>query len=670
MDPKDRIAQLTQEVARHNELYHQHDAPEISDEAYDALFRELVELEAKYPEYRLSKSPTQRVGGQVIEKFEKVPHELPQWGYDNIFSYEELVAWGERIQKRLAEAGESGATPTYSVELKIDGVKMVLTYDGGRLVRGLTRGDGKVGEDVTHNIATITSVPREISYQGRLVVTGEAWIDQADLEAINKEREEAGQAPYANTRNLTAGSLRQLDSTETAKRNIQSFVYDVIRLDDVDFYATKQEEFDELQGLGFSINPHSKTVSTIAEAERYYEAWKEKGRQLPYGVDGVVIKVNEKRYERLLGHTAKAPRFAIAYKFPAEETTTVLQGITLQIGRTGAVTPVAELEPVQIAGTTVSRASLHNADEIKRLDIKIGDTVIVKKAGDIIPKIIGVLPKLRDGSERDFSIEDYAKDHGLVLEKHKIKGGSEESVHYFVSNQSAPAIRLEQLEHFVSRKAMNIDGVGGQTLKTLFEEDLIQDAADLYFLEAEPIAALPGFKETSAANIVSAIAASRAPLLSRFLFALGIRHVGEETARILSLQFGDFEAFRRATHDQLVAIDGVGDIVAEAIVAWQKDPEAQDLVDRLLQHISPKKDAPPGSGKLAGLSFVLTGTLPTLSRDEAKAKILAAGGEVSSSVSKQTSYVVAGEKAGSKLTKAEQLGVTILDEDSLLDMLG
>lgn len=664
---KKRIKKLTVEISHHANLYHVLDQPEISDQAYDALYSELVALEVTYPKLHSPLSPTRKIGGEVIDAFVKVEHPVKQWGYDNIFTQEELTDWDARI-KRLSK----NQSPLYLCELKIDGVKMVLEYRQGRLVRAATRGNGSIGEDITHNVRTINSVPQILSEEIDVLVVGEVWIDQGDLRKINKERERAGAPVYANTRNLAAGSLRQLDSSVAKTRRLQSFMYDLIDLDTKQpLLSSRSRELQELARLGFSVNSHYQVCSNIDAVQHYYDNWKEKGRELPYGVDGVVIKLDDARLSAELGHTAKAPRFAIAYKFPAEETTTTVKAITVQVGRTGALTPVAELEPVQLAETTVSRASLHNFEEIERLGLLVGDTVIIKKAGDIIPKVVQVLPKLRSGQETPFDIQKYAAERGWSIEKRQTSIGGD-SATWFLSAGANGELLVQQLAYYVSKSAMNIVGLGEQIIRTLVEAGLVSNVSDLYALGREDLLRLEGFKEKSIDNLLRAIESSTRPPLYRFLVALGISHVGAETARILASRYQTIGELRRANQVELAELPGIGDTVAASVVDWFAGEENQVLLAALLRYVKPesgvkasKQDLP-----LRGKSFVFTGTMESMSRDEAGEQARALGAKVSSSVSAQTSYLVAAEKSGSKLAKARELGVPILSEEEFVSLLG
>lgn len=665
-----RMAQLEREIKRHSQLYHTLDAPEISDEAYDALVRELIELEAKFPQFKSTTSPTEKVGDVVLSHFEKVRHQIPQWSYDNIFSYEELQAWEEKIKRMIEKVpGLSKEKLDYCVELKIDGLKIVLTYQNGIFVQGATRGDGEVGENITENLKTVTSIPHMVPVDGTFIAIGEAWISRSDLERINSERIAAGEPPYANARNLAAGSLRQLDTSVTRSRNLQTFVYDIGLIQ-----KPLIEHDDEMKFLSdvckFSVNKDYIVVKTTHEIEKYYQSWIDKRHKQQYDVDGLVIKINSKKICEVLGYTAKAPRFAVAYKFPAEETTTVLEDIVLQIGRTGVVTPVAHLQPVRIAGSVVSRATLHNEDEINRLDIRIGDTVVIKKAGDVIPKVIKPLTELRTGKEKKFSFEKYAQAHGLKLHKETIGEKGQEGTAWYVSDGRIFDVELEKMIHFVSKKGMNIVGLGDKIVEQLMVEGLVTEPADLYELTEGDILELEGFKEKSAQNLITSIQQSKKVPLGRLLFALGIRHVGEEVADDLAQAFGSLAKLRSARYETIEQLPGIGGRIAQSVVDWFADTHNAAMIDRLVEFLNiqnPKKET--GAQPFAGMTFVLTGTLKTLGRDDAKALIKKLGGSVASSVSKKTTYVVAGEDPGSKFTDAKKLGVSILDEQEFLKMV-
>lgn len=675
---KQRIEKLRAQIEELRYEYHVLDRPEVDDEVYSSLTDELRALEEQFPQFRSPTSPTVRVGGVALGKFKKVRHAVRQWSLQDAFTFADVTAWEERIIRALEKQGIT-EKPDYSCEIKIDGLKMILTYQDGELVRGATRGDGVVGEDVTEQLKTIQSIPLSLRERGQgvreLVAVGEAWLDKKKLAAINEERAKSNLPLFANSRNAAAGSIRQLDPAITAQRGLDSYVYDIDSIAG-ELPATQIEELELLRQLGFKVNPHFKCCLTLDEAEAMYEEWKEKKDRQPYGIDGLVIKVNSKKLQEALGYTGKAPRWAIAYKFAPEKATTVVEDITVQIGRTGALTPVAHLRPVLVAGSTVSRATLHNEDEIKRLDVRIGDTVVVHKAGDVIPDIVEVLPKLRTGTEKKFLFPKTCPQCGGAIER---RDG--EAAHY-CTNKKCFALQLQALIHFVSRKGMNIEGMGDKIVEQLLNEGLIKDAADIYFLKQGDLEVLERFAEKSAANLIDAIERSRQAALPKLLFALGIRHVGEETALLTSnkLQVTSnkiselIEKSQTLTVKDWESIDGIGMKVAESLHEWFHNEENIALLKRLEEggvvlEVSTQRSQSKDQ-TLAGKTFVLTGSLSRLTRDEAKDKIRALGGQVSSSVSKKTDYVVAGEEAGSKLTKAEELGVTVVDEDEFLKMIG
>lgn len=657
-----RIGELRQLLEKHRVLYHVHDTPEISDEVYDSLMRELEKLEHEFPEFDSPLSPTHRVGGDPLLKFEKVTHEIKQWSFDNVFSFEELSAWEERNQTLLHKA-EIEKKPSYIAEMKIDGLKVILTYKDGVLVRAATRGNGEVGEDVTENIKTVKSIPLILPEKVSMTVIGEAWMKKKDLEKINAERIKDGLALYANTRNLSAGTLRQLDPKIVATRNIQIFAYDIEGGD----FETQEEELNALSKYGFLVNGDRKVCKDLHDVQKFYDTWVGKRNTPEYGIDGLVIKINERYIWDELGYTAKSPRGGIAYKFPAEEVATALLGITMQVGRTGAVTPVAELTPVLLAGSRVSRATLHNEDEIKRLDVRVGDTVSLRKAGDVIPEIFDVHTELRPKSAKEFVMPTTCPECGSTLVKEM--SGKSVSAAWYCKNVECPAKHLEGLSHFVSKKGMNIDGLGERIVETFHDIGLITDAASIYELKKEDIAPLEGFGEKSAENCIESIEQSRTVPLHRFIYALGIRHVGEQTAKDIAMHFGGFERLQHASHDELVHIEGVGEKVADALVAFFSDSASVHHLTRLLSHLTITHEVRAPDGKLYNKTFVITGTLPTLSRDEAKKLIEDNGGKVSSSVSSRTSYLLAGESAGSKYDDAVKNSVPIITEEDFKNMI-
>ncbi len=665
-----RIKTLVKEIEKHSRLYHTEDTPEISDEAYDALVRELIDLETQFPKLKSKNSPTAKVGGKILEGFVKVKHVVPQWSYDNIFDFAELRAWEEKVKRFIAkEGGLKDEKLDYIVELKIDGLKVVLTYDGGEFVLGATRGDGEVGEDITENLRVVRNIPANVSDKRNFVAVGEAWMKKSDLGKINAEREKDNLPKYANPRNLAAGTLRQLDTSVVAKRNLQTFVYDIEfpNLASDRKIKSHAEELEFLAEQGFRVNSEWRLCKSVEDIEKFYQAWIDKRDKEEYGIDGVVIKINSKRICEVLGYTAKSPRFGVAYKFPAEEVTTVVEDIAVQIGRTGAITPVAHLRPVLVAGSTVSRATLHNQDEIDRLGVRIGDTVIIRKAGDIIPEVLQVLTDLRTGKEKKFSIPEYAKKHNLQIEKGK--SGKDESVAWYVKDKNHAAIKLENMIHFVSKKGMNIVGMGEKIVEFFMEQGLVTERKDIFELEAGDMTGLEGFKEKSIQNLLEAIEESKNVALGKFIYSLGIRHVGEETAELLADEFKTIVSLRKATFEKLEAVEGVGGVVAQSIIDWFADAENAREIDGLLEYLRIQKVGGKIQNTLSGKTFVLTGTLSSMSRDEAKKRIKDLGGKVTGSVSKETSYVVAGADPGSKYDNAVKLGVEILNEKAFEKLL-
>ncbi len=657
-----KIEELRAVLEGHRILYHVHDTPTITDEVYDSLMRELGLLEKDHPEFDTPLSPTHRVGGDPLSKFVKVTHEIKQWSFDNAFSYEELVAWEERNTTLLKKAGID-QLPTYIAEMKIDGLKVILTYVDGVFVRAATRGNGEVGEDITENIKTVKSIPLVLPEKVSFTVIGEAWMKKKDLEKINSGREKEGLPLYANTRNLAAGTLRQLDPKIVATRNIQIYAYDI----EGGNYKTQEEELVTLDRFGFLVNKDRKVCSTLKDVQAFYDTWINKRETEDYGIDGLVIKANERVLWDALGYTAKSPRAGIAYKFPAQVVSTKLLSITCQIGRTGAVTPVAELAPVLLAGSTVARATLHNADEIERLGVRVGDTVLLRKAGDVIPEIFDVVTELRPKSAVAFIMPKECPECGSVLSKVSI--GKELSAAMYCLNKECPAQHLEGLIHFASKKGMGIEGLGEKIIETFHDIGLITDAASIYDLKKEDIDGLDGFGEKSADNIIASIEGSRTVSLHRLLYSLGIRHVGEQTAKDVAKHFNSFDESRTKEMEELSHIEGVGEKVADALVSYFKDSTNQKLLSRLLSHLTVIAEKSAVDGKLFNKTFVITGTLPSLSRDEAKELIEKNGGKVSASVSSRTSYLLAGENAGSKYNDAVKLGIPIITEENLTGLI-
>ena len=659
---KQRIDELRKTLAYHARLYYQMDAPEISDYEYDALFRELSELEAAFPEFDDPNSPTKRVGGAASEKFRKVAHAVPMGSLDDVFSEEELTGFLREMEKILEK-------PVYSVEPKIDGLSVGLTYENGSLTLGATRGDGLVGEDVTANLRTVRSIPLTLPEPiPHLVVRGEVYMPREVFNELNAVRESEGLSLFANPRNAAAGSLRQLDPTITASRRLDILVFNLQEGNPFSEGAPEShgKTLDRLEKLGFHVLPHRIVTSDPEEVIAHVRRLGEMRSSLPFDIDGAVIKIDGLADRATVGEGTGRPKWAVAYKYPPEQQTTRLLDITLQVGRTGVLTPTAELSPVRLAGSTVSRATLHNDGFISERDIRIGDLVVVQKAGDIIPEIVSAVKEKRDGSERVFRMPDVCPSCGHPVVRDEAGAGAAVRCVY----AGCPAQRARGIIHFASKAAMNIDGLGPAVIGALLEAGLIRDAADLYTLKREDVAALDRLGEKSADNLLSAIEKSKTRGLERLLCAFGIRQVGEVAAAALAQKFGSLTALSEATYEDLCAVPDVGDVTASGIVEFFSSDENRELIGRLAEAgVSMTAEKKQTGDSLVGLTFVLTGTLPNMTRDEATSLIVAAGGRVSGSVSKKTSYVVAGSEAGSKLTKAETLGVPVIDEEALLALL-
>jgi DNA ligase (NAD+) len=666
---KERYEKLIRAIEHHQYLYHTLDQPEITDEAYDSLMRELLEIEARHPEFISPLSPSQRVGGVPLSEFKKVHHQVRQWSFDDVFDFNELIKWEEKIKRlMLKEPSLKSERLEYCCELKIDGLKVVLTYINGEFVEGATRGDGQVGENVTENLKTIKSIPFFLQEKVDIIVVGEAWMNKSELARINKEREKNGEQIFANTRNAGAGSIRQLDPKVTAKRRLDTFIYDIDALG-WEWPKTQGEELELLKKLGFKTNPYFHIAKDLAEVQKYYLEWTKKKDKMDYGLDGIVIKINSRKIQEVLGYTGKTPRWGVAYKFPAEQVTTVVEAIVLQVGRTGVLTPVAHLTPVRVAGSLVSRATLHNEDEIKRLDVRVGDTVILQKAGDVIPDIVAVLKEFRTGKEVAYEFPATVADCGGDGRIERVPG----QVAWRCVSKDSFAQKRRIFYHFVSKKAFDMDGCGPKIIDVLLDNNLIADFADIFTLKKGDLLALPRFAEKSVDNLLASIEKSRPVSLSKFLVSLSISQVGEETAIDLAKHFGSIEKLRVASFEDLQQLDGVGPVVAEALTLWFGNKNNKRILDDLFAQVKISRkflDEDKGkNGKLAGKTFVITGTLSALSRDQAKDKIRALGGETSESISAKTSYLIAGENAGSKLEKAQALGVAILKEGDFLDLL-
>lgn len=666
---KKELERLRREVAYHAKKYYVDDAPEISDYDYDMLYRRLEELEAAHPEFFDPSSPTQRVGGTPLERFEKVTHRVPLNSLADVFSFEELAAYLDGAEARLAEAN---IVPEWSVEPKIDGLSVALTYEHGVFVRGATRGDGYVGEDVTQNVRTIFSIPMTLPEPLDITVRGEVYMPRAVFEAINAKREAEGKTLMANPRNAAAGSLRQLDPKIAAERRLDVFIFN---LQEGSLWAdgheavTHNESLSRLAELGFTVISERVTVSRREDIFAHIRKLGDMRDGLKYDIDGVVIKLDPFAGRRYLGEGTKTPKWAVAYKFPPETKFTKLTDVTVAVGRTGVLTPTAVLEPVRLAGTTVSRATLHNLDFIRERGIMIGDTVAVRKAGDIIPEIVEALPDKRDGSERPFMMPERCPSCGEPVVRDETCGV--EGAAYRCTNSACPAQLSRSLEHFASKNAMNIEGLGPQIVELLLSAGLVRTAPDLYVLTAEQLVPLDRMGELSAKNLVAAIERSKSAGLERLIYALGIRNIGEVAAAAMAARFGTLERCLAATYDELCAIEDFGDVTAQCVLNFFSHPQNIELCRRLTEEgLVTVAVAKKADDTLGGKTFVLTGTLPTMTRDEASALIKEHGGKVSGSVSKKTSYVVAGEDAGSKLQKARDLGVTVIDEAALLKMLG
>lgn len=650
---KKEIEYLRAQLTYHSRKYYVEDAPEISDYEYDMLYRKLQELEAAHPEYYDENSPTVRVGGQAIERFEKLTHTVPLKSLQDVFSCEELKSFLDGIKEDVE----------YSVEYKIDGLSVALTYENGRLTVGGTRGDGNVGENVTHNLKTIGSIPLTIDYTGRLVVRGEVFMPRSSFERLNAQRAENDESLFANPRNAAAGSLRQLDPTVTAKRNLDIFIFNIQECDR-DF-AYHDEGFAFLAELGFKVVPYRKTLKTYDEIVAHIEEIGKMRENLPFDIDGVVIKVNSISQRTAIGENTNTPKWAVAYKFPPERKESVLREIVIQVGRTGVLTPNAVFDPIRLAGTTVSRATLHNRDFIAERDIRIGDTIVVQKAGDIIPEVVEVNHRKREEGAVVFEMPKTCPSCGCAV----YDDPAEAAVR--CTNASCPAQLARNIEHFVSRDAMDIDGMGPAVVRSLREAGLIHNYADLYSLHTEQLEGLERMGKKSAANLVAAIDRSKDAGLARLLYALGIRQVGEKAAEVLASKYRSIEDYFSLSTEDLTAIDDIGGITAEYIIQYFSLDSTRALIDALKAHgvKTEYEGAQAKDDRFSGMTFVLTGTLPTMTRDEASALIESHGGKTSSSVSKKTTYVLAGEAAGSKLTKAQSLGVTVIDEETLLEMV-
>jgi DNA ligase (NAD+) len=728
-----RVEKLRREIDKFRYQYHVLDRPDISDEVFDSLMRELREIEERYPELRSPESPSQRVGGEPLKKFVKVRHVHRQWSLDDAFSLDEVKKWEEKILRLLEKRKTQKAKRItqgleYCAEIKIDGLKIVLTYKNGLLIQAATRGDGVIGENVTEQVKTIQSVPLKLKEPIDIVVVGEAWMKKSSLQNLNKERENKNLLPFANSRNAAAGSIRQLDPKVTAERKLDSYIYDIDEIGETrntkrekkdekklrvtsyelqkkGFAITQLEELELLENLGFKVNKHHQLCKNIDEVQKIFEHWADKKDKQEYGIDGLVIKINNNDLQRKLGYTGKSPRWAIAYKFVPEKVTTIIEDIKVQVGRTGALTPVAHLRPVQVAGSTVSRATLHNEDEINRLDARIGDTVVLHKAGDVIPEIVEVLKNLRTGKEKRFYMPTRCPICGGGVKKETIHKKTKNipdtklSAAHYCLNKKCFAIEKENIIHFVSRKGFDIEGMGEKIVEQLMNEGLVSNFADIFELKIGDLEPLERFAEKSADNLVKSIEKAKKIEFPKFLYALGIRHVGEETAiliaKAISMEFSIFnfqfsnnsqlsnskikinnlagiiEFFPKIGIEDWTKIKGIGGKSAESLQEWFNNKENIKLLEKM-DNLGVGVDFSSlqvASYALQGKSFVLTGELESMSREEAKEKIRVLGGDISSSVSKLTDFAVVGKNPGSKYDKAKTLRVKTLDEREFLDML-
>ncbi len=686
MDPVQRLEELRQQIRRHEELYYVHNTPEVSDEAFDRLLHELERLEAEHPDLVTSDSPTQRVSGRPTDGFPTVRHLTPMLSLDNAYNEEELRAFDERVRKG---AGLGDAPVAYVAELKIDGLSIALTYEDGRLVRGATRGDGSLGEDVTPNVRTIRRIPLLLkdAVPGRIEVRGEVYLPRAHFERINREREQEGEALYANPRNVAAGTMRNLDPAVVAKRRLSAFVYQVIwgeggAVREPPLQAAHSGVLTTLREWGLPIEAHWRRCDGIDAVVAFVTEWADARKQLEFDTDGVVVKVDDLALREKLGATAKFPRWATAYKFPAQQAHTRLRQIDVNVGRTGAVTPFAVLEPLFLAGSTISMATLHNAEDIARKDIREGDTVVIEKAGDVIPRVVAPVLSLRPDGSTPWVMPSACPECGSALAR------DEEEVVWRCENTSCPARLRRSLEHFASRSAMNIEGLGASLVDQLIEQDLVRDFGDLYQLPVEQLEALvvaPKDPKSDRAvprklgkvgrNVFEQIERSKTNDLSRLVYGLGVRHIGEKAAATLARHLRTMGAILDTPLEALHAIPEIGPVLAASVRAFAEEPHNRALVEKLAAAgVNMDSQQPPpnvvAAGALAGKTFVLTGTLPTMTREDATKLIEELGGKVAGSVSKKTSYVVAGDEAGSKLQKAEQLGIPVLDEGGFREKLG
>jgi len=687
---KKRIIKLRSEIARLRDAYHIQNAPNVTDDVYDSLTRELKTLLQEYPEFADANAPENRVAGKPLDKFVKVKHESRMLSLNDIFSYDELYDWEKRIKKLLPPllSGEGRGEVNYFCEIKFDGLAVSLIYEDGKFMRGATRGDGFIGEDITQNLKTINSIPLELAkarlphsaeallwqkVPDFLEVRGEALMSKKTFSNLNKDNQKEGKILFANTRNAAAGSLRQLDPELAKERQLDFVAYDLVIAESTKnspaFLQFHSDKHEMLRSLGFKVEKLEAKCENLEEVIAFIKKFEKIRPSFPYGTDGIVISVDDLKLQNVLGVVGKAPRFMVAFKYPAERATTIVKEILINVGRTGVLTPLAIFEPTLVAGSTVSKATLHNMDQIERLDLRIGDTVVIEKAGDVIPKVVEVLVKMRNGMERKLKMPKSCPVCGAKVEKKELP--SQKSVAYYCSNPKCPAKNERYLEHFVS--VFEIYELGPKILRRFKDEGLITDAADIFTLNKEDIAPLERFGEKSAENIIKEIENKKHISLAKFLWALGILHVGEETARDLAMHFSTLDKLISCVRQDLTQVDGIeniGPAVSKSLSDFFNDKNNLNFIKKLEKNgVVVEKAEKVKAGKLTGLNFVLTGTLSQMSREIAKERILALGGKVAGSVSKNTSYVVSGEEAGSKLNNAQKLGVKVLNEEEFLKML-
>lgn len=650
-----RIDELIKIIDKANYEYYTLDKPNITDQEYDRYMQELQELEEKYPNLKREDSPTQRVGGKVIDEFKKVTHEIPMLSLGNVFNEEEIIAFDERIKKTVKN-------PSYVAELKIDGLSVSLLYEKGKLIRAATRGDGVTGEDITHNARTIKSIPLTLTKPIDIEVRGEIYMSKASFQKLNENGEN-----FANPRNAAAGSVRQLDSKVAASRNLDCFIYHLPDPEDYNIY-THEDALKFMKELGFVTNPNNKKINNIKELISYIDYWTENRKNLPYEIDGIVIKVNDLNDQKRLGFTARNPKWATAYKFPAEEVLTKVTNIIFTVGRTGQVTPSADLEPVRVMGSVISRATLHNEDYVKSKDIRVGDVVAIKKAGDVIPEVVKVIKERRDGTEKPFEM---IKECPMC---HEPLTRNNEEAAYYCTNNHCPAKKIEKLIHYTSRHAMNIEGFGDRIIEDFYNLGYLKDYDDFYNLNThkEDLMRLEGFGSKSINNLLTQIENSKTNSLERLLFGISIRHVGEKTAKILAKNFGTIDNLMNASFEDISDIKDIGPTIAKSVIEYFSDENNKQEIEKLKSHkvnMTYLKKENQTETEFTDKTFVLTGTLERFTRDEAKEKIELLGGITTSSVSKKTDVVIAGKEAGSKKKKAEDLGVTIWDEETFINTL-